>query len=134
MLDEIRTLIRAHEAARSFSRAVSRVSDPHPGVEHHYTPPQASKSEVSTVSKPFGPDMVPAYTQSESLDALLDALVREREVARSFRQAATRVSDPHIGVEHHHTLPRASGSGVSNVSKPSGSDMVNTPMKREPVL
>eukprot|EP00965_Chrysotila_dentata_P093845 3101269-Pleurochrysis_carterae.AAC.1 len=45
MLDEIRTLIRAREAARSSGRAVSRVSDSHSGVEHHHTPPQASKSE-----------------------------------------------------------------------------------------
>eukprot|EP00965_Chrysotila_dentata_P032958 1098223-Pleurochrysis_carterae.AAC.1 len=69
MLDEIRMLIRAREVARSSGRAVTRVSDPHPGVEHHHTPPQASKSEVSTVPKPFGPDMVDASTQSEPLDA-----------------------------------------------------------------
>eukprot|EP00965_Chrysotila_dentata_P120823 3996165-Pleurochrysis_carterae.AAC.1 len=48
MLDEIRALIRAREAARSSGKAVSRVSDPHLGVEHHHTPPQASESEVST--------------------------------------------------------------------------------------
>eukprot|EP00965_Chrysotila_dentata_P150286 4963688-Pleurochrysis_carterae.AAC.1 len=77
MLNEIRTLIRAREATRSSGRAVSRVSGPHLGVEHHYTPPQASKSEVPTVPKPFGPDMVDASTQSEPLDALLDALIRE---------------------------------------------------------
>ena len=65
MLDEIRTLIRAREAARSSGRAVSRVSDLHSGVEHHHTPPQVSKSEVPTVPKPFGPDMVDASTQSE---------------------------------------------------------------------
>eukprot|EP00965_Chrysotila_dentata_P253703 6211383-Pleurochrysis_carterae.AAC.1 len=97
MLDEIRTLIRARGAARSSGRPVTRVSDPHSGVEHHHTPPQASEFEVSTVPKPFGPDMVEASTQSEPLDALLDALIREREVARSSGQAATRVSDPHIG-------------------------------------
>eukprot|EP00965_Chrysotila_dentata_P079801 2632093-Pleurochrysis_carterae.AAC.1 len=77
MLDEIRTLIRAREGARSFGRAVSRVSDPHPGVEHYHTPLEASKSEVSTMPKPFGPDMVDASTQREPLDALIDALIRE---------------------------------------------------------
>eukprot|EP00965_Chrysotila_dentata_P026791 889328-Pleurochrysis_carterae.AAC.1 len=82
MLDEIRALIRAHEAARSSGRA----------------------------------------------------LIRKREVAKPFGQAATRVSDPHIGVEHHRTSsPRASGSGVSTVSKPSSPDMVNIPTQREPL-
>eukprot|EP00965_Chrysotila_dentata_P097848 3235088-Pleurochrysis_carterae.AAC.1 len=63
MLDEIRTLIRAREAARSFGRAVSRVSDPHPGVEHHHTPPRASGSGVLTMPKPSGPDTVNTPTQ-----------------------------------------------------------------------
>eukprot|EP00965_Chrysotila_dentata_P171489 5659753-Pleurochrysis_carterae.AAC.1 len=97
MLDKIRTLMRAREAARSSGRAVTRVSGPHTGVKHHHTPPWASGSGVSTVPKPFGPDMVDTSTQSEPLDALLDALIREGEIARSFGQAATRVSDPHIG-------------------------------------
>eukprot|EP00965_Chrysotila_dentata_P253958 6211717-Pleurochrysis_carterae.AAC.1 len=35
--------------------------------------------------------------------------IRAREVARSSGMAVTRVSDPHIGVEDHHTPPRASG-------------------------
>eukprot|EP00965_Chrysotila_dentata_P158491 5234639-Pleurochrysis_carterae.AAC.1 len=84
MLDEIRAvLIRAREAAKSSGRAVSRVSDLHTGVEHHHTSPRASGSDVSTVPKPFGPGMVDASTQSEPLDALLDALIRAREVARS---------------------------------------------------
>eukprot|EP00965_Chrysotila_dentata_P260794 6214033-Pleurochrysis_carterae.AAC.1 len=133
MLEEIRALIRAREAARLFGRSVTRVSDFHIGVEHHYTPTQASKSGVSTVPKPFGPDMVNASTQSDPLDAWLDALIRALEVARSSGQAATRVSDPHTGIEHNHTPPRARGSGVSTVSKPSGPDMVNTPTKREPL-
>eukprot|EP00965_Chrysotila_dentata_P103065 3402786-Pleurochrysis_carterae.AAC.1 len=46
MLDEIRTLIRAHEAARSSGRAVTRVSDPNTGVKHHHTPSRASGSGV----------------------------------------------------------------------------------------
>eukprot|EP00965_Chrysotila_dentata_P128267 4240474-Pleurochrysis_carterae.AAC.1 len=70
--------------------------------------------------------MVDASTQSEPLDALLDALIRERD-------AATRVSDPHFGIEHHHTIPRASGSGVLAVPKPSGPYTVNTPTQREPL-
>eukprot|EP00965_Chrysotila_dentata_P085079 2807784-Pleurochrysis_carterae.AAC.1 len=41
--------------------------------------------------------MVDASTQSEPLDALIDALIRERDVARSFGQAATRVSIPTSG-------------------------------------
>eukprot|EP00965_Chrysotila_dentata_P158063 5221995-Pleurochrysis_carterae.AAC.1 len=90
MLDEIRTLIRARETARFSGRAVTRVSVPHLGVEHHHTPSQASKSKMPTVPKPFGPDMVDASTQSEPLDALVNALIREREAARSFGQAATR--------------------------------------------
>eukprot|EP00965_Chrysotila_dentata_P044948 1493322-Pleurochrysis_carterae.AAC.1 len=52
MLDKIRTLIRARQAARSSGRAVTRVSDHHTGVEHHHTPPRASGSGVSTVTKP----------------------------------------------------------------------------------
>eukprot|EP00965_Chrysotila_dentata_P229949 6197499-Pleurochrysis_carterae.AAC.1 len=75
MLEEIRTLIRAREAARSSGRAVTRVSDHHTGVEHHHAPPMASGSEVSTVPKPFGPDMVDASTHSKPLDALIDALI-----------------------------------------------------------
>eukprot|EP00965_Chrysotila_dentata_P089003 2938453-Pleurochrysis_carterae.AAC.1 len=63
MLDEIRALIRAREAARPSVRAVTCVSDHHTGVEHHHTP------RVSTVPKPSGPDMVDASTQSERLDA-----------------------------------------------------------------
>eukprot|EP00965_Chrysotila_dentata_P155242 5129128-Pleurochrysis_carterae.AAC.1 len=60
-------LLRVCEAARSSGRAVTRVSDPHSGVEHHPTPPQTSESEVSTVPNPFGPDMVDAAsTQSEA--------------------------------------------------------------------
>eukprot|EP00965_Chrysotila_dentata_P204822 6182570-Pleurochrysis_carterae.AAC.1 len=105
MLDEIRTLIRAREAARSSGRAVIRVSDPNTGVEHHHTPSRASGSGVSIVPKPFGPDMVDASTQSEPLDALPDALIRAREVARSSGQAAARVSDPHTRVEHHRSHP-----------------------------
>eukprot|EP00965_Chrysotila_dentata_P002743 88999-Pleurochrysis_carterae.AAC.1 len=66
--------------------------------------------------------MVDASTQSEPLDALLEALIREREVARSFGQAATCASDPHLGVEHHHTPRRASGSRVLAVPKPAGPD------------
>eukprot|EP00965_Chrysotila_dentata_P085955 2836320-Pleurochrysis_carterae.AAC.1 len=78
--------------------------------------------------------MVDASTQSEPLDTLLDALVRARELARSSDQAATRVSDPHAGVEHHHIPPRASGSGGSvHCAKLSGPDMVNTPTQREPL-
>eukprot|EP00965_Chrysotila_dentata_P172607 5695997-Pleurochrysis_carterae.AAC.1 len=78
--------------------------------------------------------MVDASTQSEPLiNALIDALIRERKVARSFGQAATRVSDPHVRVEHHHTPQRASGSGVLTVSKPSGPGMINTPTQREPL-
>eukprot|EP00965_Chrysotila_dentata_P173512 5728034-Pleurochrysis_carterae.AAC.1 len=123
MLGEIRALIRAREAARSSGRAVTSVSDLHIGVEHHHTPTRASGSEGSTVPKPFGPDMVDASTQTKPLDALLDALIRVREVTRSSGQAATRVSDPNTGVEHHHTPPRASRSGVSTVSKPSGPDV-----------
>eukprot|EP00965_Chrysotila_dentata_P132456 4379915-Pleurochrysis_carterae.AAC.1 len=69
MLEEIRTLITAREAARSSGRAVTHVSGPHPGVEHHHTPPRASGSGISTVPKPFGLDMVDASTQSEPLDA-----------------------------------------------------------------
>eukprot|EP00965_Chrysotila_dentata_P060201 1995996-Pleurochrysis_carterae.AAC.1 len=83
--------------------------------------------------EPFGPDMVDASTQSELLDALLDALIKEREVARSFDQAATHVSDPHPGVKHYHPPHRASGSGVSTVSKLSGPCTVNTPTLREPL-
>eukprot|EP00965_Chrysotila_dentata_P072030 2379417-Pleurochrysis_carterae.AAC.1 len=79
--------------------------------------------------------MVDASTQSEPLDALLDALIRAREVARSSAQAAARVSDPNTGVEHHHTPPRASGSKVLTVRKPSHGPgrMVNTLTKREPL-
>eukprot|EP00965_Chrysotila_dentata_P114067 3772014-Pleurochrysis_carterae.AAC.1 len=77
--------------------------------------------------------MVDASTQSKPLDALIDALIRERAVARSFGQAATRLSDPYLGVEHHHTPHRANGSGVSTVSKPFGPDMVNTPTERKPL-
>eukprot|EP00965_Chrysotila_dentata_P095655 3162153-Pleurochrysis_carterae.AAC.1 len=84
MLDEIRTLIKAREAARFSGKAVIRVSDPHPGVEHHHSPPQASKSEMLTVPKPFGPDTVDASTQSDPLDALLDALIRERGIRQIF--------------------------------------------------
>eukprot|EP00965_Chrysotila_dentata_P096865 3201393-Pleurochrysis_carterae.AAC.1 len=73
MFDEIRALIRAREAARSFCSAVTRVSDPNTGVEHHHTPKRASGSGVSTVPKPFDLDMVDASTQSEPLDALLSA-------------------------------------------------------------
>eukprot|EP00965_Chrysotila_dentata_P160757 5308478-Pleurochrysis_carterae.AAC.1 len=47
MLDEIRALIRAREAAKSSGRAVSRVSDSHLGVEHHHTPPMQGKREWS---------------------------------------------------------------------------------------
>eukprot|EP00965_Chrysotila_dentata_P127340 4211199-Pleurochrysis_carterae.AAC.1 len=65
MLDEIRTLIRAREAARSAGRAVTRVSDPNSGVEHHHTPHKASGSGVSTVSKPSGPDTVNTHTQRD---------------------------------------------------------------------
>eukprot|EP00965_Chrysotila_dentata_P056195 1863261-Pleurochrysis_carterae.AAC.1 len=72
--------------------------------------------------------MVDASTQSEPLDALLDALIRAREVTRSSGQATARVSDPNTGVEHHHTPPWASGSGVSTVPKPSGPDMVDAPV------
>eukprot|EP00965_Chrysotila_dentata_P186423 6155886-Pleurochrysis_carterae.AAC.2 len=105
MLGEIRTLIRAREAARSSGRAVTRVSDPHTEIEHHHTPKWASGSGVSTVPKPFAPDVVDAFTQSEPLDALLDALIRALEVARCSGQAAARVSVPNNGVEHHHTFP-----------------------------
>eukprot|EP00965_Chrysotila_dentata_P120356 3979727-Pleurochrysis_carterae.AAC.1 len=99
MSDEIRTLIRAREAAKSSGRAVTRVSDPHTGVEHHHTPKRASGSGELTVPKPSGLDMVDASTQSEPLDALLDALIRACEVARSSGQAAARVSHPnmHLG-------------------------------------
>eukprot|EP00965_Chrysotila_dentata_P255000 6212066-Pleurochrysis_carterae.AAC.1 len=44
MLDEIRALIRARETDRSSGRAVTRVSDPYIGVEHHHTPTRASGS------------------------------------------------------------------------------------------
>eukprot|EP00965_Chrysotila_dentata_P105153 3472801-Pleurochrysis_carterae.AAC.1 len=120
MLDEIRALIRALEGARSSDLAVSRVSDLHIGARHHHNPPWASGRGVSTVPKPFGPDMVDVSTQSKPLNAWLDALIRAREVARSSGQATTRVFDPHLGVEHDHIPPRASGSGVSTVFKPSG--------------
>eukprot|EP00965_Chrysotila_dentata_P090127 2974748-Pleurochrysis_carterae.AAC.1 len=70
MLDEIRTLVRAREAAKSFGQAVARFFDPNTGVEHHHTPPRASGSGVSAVPKPSGPDMVDASTQSEPIDAL----------------------------------------------------------------
>eukprot|EP00965_Chrysotila_dentata_P034455 1146601-Pleurochrysis_carterae.AAC.1 len=89
MLDDIRALIRAREAARSSGRAVSRVSDLHTGVERLPTPQRPSGIGVSTVPKPSGPIMVDASTQSEPLDALLDALIRELEVARSSGQAKT---------------------------------------------
>eukprot|EP00965_Chrysotila_dentata_P121438 4014711-Pleurochrysis_carterae.AAC.2 len=59
--------------------------------------------------------MVDASTQSGPLDALIDALIGAVEFARSSGQAATRVSDPHSGVEHHHTPLRASGSGALTV-------------------
>eukprot|EP00965_Chrysotila_dentata_P082106 2709614-Pleurochrysis_carterae.AAC.1 len=61
------------------------------------------------------------------------ALIKAPEVARSFGQAAACVSDPHNGVEHHHTPSRASGSGVLIVPKPSGPEMVDTPTQREPL-
>eukprot|EP00965_Chrysotila_dentata_P185854 6135960-Pleurochrysis_carterae.AAC.1 len=77
--------------------------------------------------------MVDASTQSNPLEALLEALIREREVARSSGQATTRVSDPHTGVEHHYTPHRTSGSGVLTVSKPSGPDIVNIPTQRKPL-
>eukprot|EP00965_Chrysotila_dentata_P148323 4896688-Pleurochrysis_carterae.AAC.1 len=77
--------------------------------------------------------MVDASTQSEPLDALLEALIRERKVARSSGQATTRVSDPQTGVEHHHTPHRASGSGVLTVPKPSDPDKVDTPTQRKPL-
>eukprot|EP00965_Chrysotila_dentata_P183451 6058200-Pleurochrysis_carterae.AAC.2 len=54
MLDKIRTLIRAREAARSSG-----------GVEHRHTSPRASGSWLSAVPKPSGSDMVDASTQSE---------------------------------------------------------------------
>eukprot|EP00965_Chrysotila_dentata_P028315 941785-Pleurochrysis_carterae.AAC.1 len=60
------------------------------------------------------------------------ALIRAREAARSSGRAVSRASDPHLRVEHHHTPPRASGSGVLIVPKPSGPDTVNTPTHRDP--
>eukprot|EP00965_Chrysotila_dentata_P239874 6203360-Pleurochrysis_carterae.AAC.2 len=54
--------------------------------------------------------MVDASTQSESLDALLDALIREREVARYFGQATTRVSGPTLG--SNTTTPHTGQAGV----------------------
>eukprot|EP00965_Chrysotila_dentata_P146182 4827442-Pleurochrysis_carterae.AAC.1 len=59
-------------------------------------------------------------------------LIRARKAARPSGRAVSRVSDSHLGVEHHHSPPRASGSGVLIVPKPSGLVMVNTPTHRDP--
>eukprot|EP00965_Chrysotila_dentata_P075731 2502232-Pleurochrysis_carterae.AAC.1 len=77
MLDEIRTLIRAHEAARSSGRAATRVSDFHTGVEHHHNPHRASGSGVSTVSKPSGPGTINTPTPRETLDYLISVSTQD---------------------------------------------------------
>eukprot|EP00965_Chrysotila_dentata_P022572 747657-Pleurochrysis_carterae.AAC.1 len=48
---------------------------------------------------------------------------RARVAVRSSGQAVARISDYHTFVEHHHTLPKISGSGVSAVPKPSGPEL-----------
>eukprot|EP00965_Chrysotila_dentata_P127927 4230476-Pleurochrysis_carterae.AAC.1 len=48
-----------------------------------------------------------------------------RDAARSSGQAVARASDFHTGVEHHHTPPRVSGSGVSAGSGFSGQGMAD---------
>eukprot|EP00965_Chrysotila_dentata_P089948 2969192-Pleurochrysis_carterae.AAC.1 len=53
------------------------------------------------------------------------AQIGARDSARSSGQALARVSDSHSGVEHYHTPPGISGSGMSAVSKPSGPDMAD---------
>eukprot|EP00965_Chrysotila_dentata_P049666 1646782-Pleurochrysis_carterae.AAC.2 len=58
---------------------------------------------------------------------------RARVAARSSGHVA-RVSDSHIrGLEHHHTPSRASASGVSAVSKPSGPDMADASTPSDPL-
>eukprot|EP00965_Chrysotila_dentata_P010531 343033-Pleurochrysis_carterae.AAC.1 len=57
------------------------------------------------------------------IDSTAPAQNEARDAARSSGQAVSRASDSYTGVEHHHTPPKISGSGVSAVSKPSGPGM-----------
>eukprot|EP00965_Chrysotila_dentata_P139979 4627745-Pleurochrysis_carterae.AAC.1 len=111
MLDEIRALIRAREAARSSGQAATRFSDPHLGVENHHTPQWASGSGVSTVSKPSGPDMADIPTQREPLDAtsLLCSLKLPGETESGVMHRIR--TNPRHRLKHRHTPKRASGSG-----------------------
>eukprot|EP00965_Chrysotila_dentata_P123260 4073940-Pleurochrysis_carterae.AAC.3 len=61
---------RARDAARPSGQAVARACDSHTGVEHHHTPPRASGSRVSAVSRSSGQDMADASTPSDPLDWL----------------------------------------------------------------
>eukprot|EP00965_Chrysotila_dentata_P196579 6177668-Pleurochrysis_carterae.AAC.1 len=50
---------------------------------------------------------------------------RARDAVRSSGQAVPHPSDSNTGIEHYHTPSRASGIGVSAVSRSSGRDMAD---------
>eukprot|EP00965_Chrysotila_dentata_P249091 6208707-Pleurochrysis_carterae.AAC.1 len=57
---------------------------------------------------------------------------RASDTARFSGQAVARASDSNTGVEHYHTPPRASGSGVSAVFRSSGQDMADASTPSDP--